>query len=307
MGACFSKADDGTAAAAAALNKAAAADGAGAAVATAAAPSGGGGGGCPCAAAAAAAEAAAPCCAAIVPGEDGDVVPLHPASTASSGGAAGGTPRPRSAMRHSDDGGGALGGGGGGGGGAGVGYPKSVAASDSSAARSVRFASEPSPGAAGGRRRSVELASSDSVSMKKVRRQRCGACDWRRRFGDRIDRMPRGSVTTGAGPRHPPPLFKTPASQTHAGHQHQSKHPPTHPSAINRGIKINNNDNNKKVVDLFYARVLGDPSLAPLFEAADMAKLKRHQVVLMELAFGGKELVLEVRRRRRGMLLLLTL
>lgn len=142
-----------------------------------------------------------PFAAAAAAAEGGDDLPPHPPlSHASSGG--GGT-RPRSALRHSDDGNAA-----------GSAHGGAGAASEASAARSVRFAAEPSPGAAGARRRSVELVCSDSVSMKKI-------------------------------------------------------------------------------VDLFYARVLSDPSLAAFFDSVDMAKLKRHQVVLMELAFGGKELVLE--------------
>ncbi|KAF8063036.1 ATP8B4 [Scenedesmus sp. PABB004] len=49
----------------------------------------------------------------------------------------------------------------------------------------------------------------------------------------------------------------------------------------------------KKIVDMFYERVLADPGLGPFFEGIDMAKLKRHQVRFMGLAFGGKELVFE--------------
>jgi hemoglobin len=41
------------------------------------------------------------------------------------------------------------------------------------------------------------------------------------------------------------------------------------------------------VVNDFYVRVLGDPQLAPYFEGVDMARLKRHQVLLVSQVLGG--------------------
>ena len=41
------------------------------------------------------------------------------------------------------------------------------------------------------------------------------------------------------------------------------------------------------VVNDFYERVLGDPQLAPYFEGVDMARLKRHQVLLVTQVLGG--------------------
>lgn len=41
------------------------------------------------------------------------------------------------------------------------------------------------------------------------------------------------------------------------------------------------------VVDRFYELVLGDPQLAPFFVNTDMAKLKRHQVLLISQVMGG--------------------
>lgn len=41
------------------------------------------------------------------------------------------------------------------------------------------------------------------------------------------------------------------------------------------------------VVDHFYELVLSDPSLAPFFHDVDMARLKRHQVLLVSQALGG--------------------
>jgi hemoglobin len=41
------------------------------------------------------------------------------------------------------------------------------------------------------------------------------------------------------------------------------------------------------VVNDFYERVLGDPQLAPYFEGIDMARLKRHQVLLVTQVLGG--------------------
>lgn len=49
----------------------------------------------------------------------------------------------------------------------------------------------------------------------------------------------------------------------------------------------------KKIVDMFYDKVLIHPTLGPFFENIDMQKLKNHQVRFMGLAFGGKELVFE--------------
>jgi hemoglobin len=41
------------------------------------------------------------------------------------------------------------------------------------------------------------------------------------------------------------------------------------------------------VVEEFYARVLGDATLAPMFDGVDMAKQKRHQVQFIVFALGG--------------------
>ena len=41
------------------------------------------------------------------------------------------------------------------------------------------------------------------------------------------------------------------------------------------------------VVNDFYERVLGDPQLAPYFEGVDLARLKRHQVLLISQVLGG--------------------
>jgi hemoglobin len=41
------------------------------------------------------------------------------------------------------------------------------------------------------------------------------------------------------------------------------------------------------VVDRFYQRVLDDPQLAPFFRDTDIAKLKRHQVLLISQVLGG--------------------
>ena len=41
------------------------------------------------------------------------------------------------------------------------------------------------------------------------------------------------------------------------------------------------------VVTDFYERVLGDPQLAPYFERVDLARLKRHQVLLISQVLGG--------------------
>lgn len=49
----------------------------------------------------------------------------------------------------------------------------------------------------------------------------------------------------------------------------------------------------KKIVDVFYDKVMADPRLSPYFGSVDVPKLKSHQVKFMALAFGGKELVLD--------------
>lgn len=41
------------------------------------------------------------------------------------------------------------------------------------------------------------------------------------------------------------------------------------------------------VVDDFYSRVVGDPSLAHYFEGTDLARLKSHQVALVSQVMGG--------------------
>lgn len=43
----------------------------------------------------------------------------------------------------------------------------------------------------------------------------------------------------------------------------------------------------EKLVNAFYARVLGDPVLAPMFEGVETAKLQRMQVELFSAALGG--------------------
>jgi hemoglobin len=43
------------------------------------------------------------------------------------------------------------------------------------------------------------------------------------------------------------------------------------------------------VVNDFYERVLDDPQLAPYFEDVDMARLKRHQVLLVTRVLGGPD------------------
>ena len=43
------------------------------------------------------------------------------------------------------------------------------------------------------------------------------------------------------------------------------------------------------VVNDFYDRVLGDAQLAPYFEDVDMARLKRHQVLLVTKVLGGPD------------------
>jgi hemoglobin len=43
------------------------------------------------------------------------------------------------------------------------------------------------------------------------------------------------------------------------------------------------------VVNDFYERVLGDSQLAPYFKEVDLARLKRHQVLLMTKVLGGPD------------------
>lgn len=49
----------------------------------------------------------------------------------------------------------------------------------------------------------------------------------------------------------------------------------------------------KKILDMFYDKVVADAALGPYFDGIDMIKLKTHQLRFMGLAFGGKELVFE--------------
>lgn len=43
----------------------------------------------------------------------------------------------------------------------------------------------------------------------------------------------------------------------------------------------------KEAVERFYVRLLDDPELAPYFADTDLAKLKRHQVLLLSQVLGG--------------------
>ena len=43
------------------------------------------------------------------------------------------------------------------------------------------------------------------------------------------------------------------------------------------------------VINDFYGRVLGDSQLAPYFEEVDLARLKRHQVLLVTKLLGGPD------------------
>ncbi len=43
----------------------------------------------------------------------------------------------------------------------------------------------------------------------------------------------------------------------------------------------------RQVVERFYALVLADPALSPFFENADLARLKRHQALLISQVLGG--------------------
>jgi hemoglobin len=43
----------------------------------------------------------------------------------------------------------------------------------------------------------------------------------------------------------------------------------------------------RTAVDDFYVRVVGDPQLAPYFEGADLAQLRRHQTALLVQVTGG--------------------
>ena len=57
-------------------------------------------------------------------------------------------------------------------------------------------------------------------------------------------------------------------------------------------------------VDHFYARVLGDPSLAPYFEGADVDKVREHQAALLSTVSGGPDQYsgrsMELSHRRLG-------
>lgn len=43
----------------------------------------------------------------------------------------------------------------------------------------------------------------------------------------------------------------------------------------------------KALVDSFYESMLSDPALAPVFEATDLGRLKRHQALFISQALGG--------------------
>ncbi len=43
----------------------------------------------------------------------------------------------------------------------------------------------------------------------------------------------------------------------------------------------------RQVVERFYGLVLADPELAPFFDSTDMARLKRHQAMLISQVLGG--------------------
>ena len=45
----------------------------------------------------------------------------------------------------------------------------------------------------------------------------------------------------------------------------------------------------REAVERFYARVLADPQLAPRFVGVDMARLKRHQALLLSQVLGGPQ------------------
>jgi hemoglobin len=51
--------------------------------------------------------------------------------------------------------------------------------------------------------------------------------------------------------------------------------------------RIGGADAVKHVVNRFYELVLGDPELAPYFVGVDLARLKRHQVLLVSQVLGG--------------------
>ena len=57
-------------------------------------------------------------------------------------------------------------------------------------------------------------------------------------------------------------------------------------------------------VERFYVRVLGDPSLAPYFEDADVDQVKQHQVALLSTVSGGPQQytgrTMELSHRRLG-------
>lgn len=46
----------------------------------------------------------------------------------------------------------------------------------------------------------------------------------------------------------------------------------------------------REAVDLFYERILGDPTLAPMFASADMRRLRTHQRFFVLQALGGPSL-----------------
>jgi hemoglobin len=52
------------------------------------------------------------------------------------------------------------------------------------------------------------------------------------------------------------------------------------------------------VVNDFYERVLSDPQLAPYFEGVDLARLKRHQVLLISQVLGGRQTTTDARLTR---------
>lgn len=53
--------------------------------------------------------------------------------------------------------------------------------------------------------------------------------------------------------------------------------------------KIGGSSTVREVVDRFYTLVLDDPDLKPYFDGVDMARLKRHMVMLLCSVLGGPE------------------
>mmetsp|Transcript_44184 Transcript_44184/g.132414 ORF Transcript_44184/g.132414 Transcript_44184/m.132414 type:complete len:138 (+) Transcript_44184:219-632(+) len=47
----------------------------------------------------------------------------------------------------------------------------------------------------------------------------------------------------------------------------------------------------KKIVDVLYMKVLGDPLLAPFFQDFDVKRIKNQQEVVMAMVFGGADLL----------------